>query len=80
EWKHLPDYISNSHLNLLQASQRIIELQESAQILLNIQTNTNNNNTSTSIISTTTNGNTSTTTTNIRQTTNIHEFKTIVKT
>ncbi|CAF4480324.1 unnamed protein product [Rotaria socialis] len=81
EWKHLPNYISNSHLNLLQASQRIIELQESAQILLNIQTNTNNNNnTSTSIISTTTNGNTSTTTTNIRQTTNIHEFKTIVKT
>ena len=86
EWKHLPNYISNSHLNLLQASQRIIELQESAQILLNIQTNTNNNNnsnnnnTSTSIISTTTNGNTSTTTTNIRQTTNIHELKTIVKT
>ncbi|CAF1230894.1 unnamed protein product [Rotaria sordida] len=80
EWKHLPNYISNSHLNLLQASQRIIELQESAQILLNIQTNTNNNNTSTSIISTTTNGNTSTTTTNIRQTSNIHEFKTIVKT
>ncbi|CAF4286143.1 unnamed protein product, partial [Adineta steineri] len=71
------------------ASQRIIELQESAQILLNIQTNTNNNNnsggnnnnnTSTSIISTTTtNGNTSTTT-NIRQTTNIHELRTIVKT
>ncbi len=82
EWKHLPNYVSNSHLNLLQASQRIIELQESAQILLNIQTNTNNNNnnTSTSIISTTTNGNTSTTTTNIRQTTNIHELKTIVKT
>ncbi len=85
EWKHLPNYISNSHINLLQASQRIIELQESAQILLNIQTNTNNNNnnnnnTSTSIISTTTNGNTSTTTTNIRQTTNIHELKTIVKT
>ncbi|CAF0894667.1 unnamed protein product [Adineta ricciae] len=79
EWKHLPNYISNSHLNLLQASQRIIELQESAQILLNIQTNSSNNNTSTSIISTTTNGNTSTTT-NIRQTTNIHELKTIVKT
>ena len=86
EWKHLPNYISNSHFNLLQASQRIIELQESAQILLNIQTNSNNNNstnnsnTSTSIISTTTNGSTSTTTTNIRQTTNIHELKTIVKT
>lgn len=79
EWKHLPNYISNSHLNLLQASQRIIELQESAQILLNIQTNSNNsNNMSTSIISTSTNGNTSTT--NIRQTTNIHELKTIVKT
>lgn len=81
EWKHLPSYISNSHLNLLQASQRIIELQESAQILLSIQTNTNNsgnNNMSTSIISTSTNGNTSTT--NIRQTNNIHELKTIVKT
>ena len=78
EWKHLPGYISNSHCNLLQASQRIIELQESAQILFNLQTNTNTN-ASTSIISTSTNGSTSTTT-NVRPTNNMHELKTIVKT
>ncbi|CAF1588246.1 unnamed protein product, partial [Didymodactylos carnosus] len=41
EWKHLPFIVSNAHLTLLQASQRIIELQEAGQVLLNLQSTVN---------------------------------------
>lgn len=74
EWKHLPNCVGASHWNLLQASQRIIELQESQQILSNLQNNVNASNAnSTAGVSTTT-------TNNVRSTASMHELKTIVKT